>query len=186
MSGCMACQNCELCQGCNSGCNTCQSFCENGHQTVGSFSFNECVSQGQILLHKTNWDRLITYIRNAYRKGSLCNASEYRISDDLPQSDPNNVITADIFNKIAAALKNLTPAYNRLSVNVGDVIYGSYFETLEDYANRLKYRWEQCNVCNASCDAMCNGSCNLCNAGSEAVHCCSTACQHSCQDAPAE
>lgn len=54
MSGCMACQGCELCEGCNSGCDTCQSFCETGYQSVGGFSFNECVSQGQILLHKTN------------------------------------------------------------------------------------------------------------------------------------
>lgn len=54
MSGCQSCNSCQGCNSCNGTCDDCQSFCETGHQTVGGFSFNECVSQGQILLHKTN------------------------------------------------------------------------------------------------------------------------------------
>ena len=188
-SGCQGCnKSCERCQGCNSGCNTCQSFCEIGNQSVGGFSFNECVARGELLLHKTNWNRLLTYIRQAYTKGNLCDArGEYnlgRVYNELPNSDPNDVITAEVFNAISTALTSLTTSYNRLTVNIGDVIYGSYFETLQDYANRLQYKMLQCNVCNANCDANCNNSCNLCDAGSQIGHCCSSSCQTGCEHSP--
>lgn len=184
MSGCQQCDTCESGNHCSGTCNTCQSFCENGYQSVGGFSFNECVSQGERILHKTNWNRLITYIQDAYDEGRECDASEYGISSNLPSSDPNDYITADMFNKVAKALKTLTSSYSLLSVDVGDVIYGTYFETLEDYANRLKYKWDQCDRCNISCDVTCN-SCNGCNGSSQASYCCSAACENACQsDSP--
>lgn len=188
--GCQACVSCENCEGCRSACDTCQSFCETGYQAVGGFSFNECVAAGQVILHKTNWNRLISYIREAYTEGALCNAvGQYNLRtvyNALPVSDPNIMLTAEVFNAVSNALTKLTDSYSSLSVRVGDIVYGSYFTTLQNYANTLKYKWGQCNLCNASCDALCNGSCNSCNAGSQSVHCCSSSCEHSCQDTPTE
>lgn len=182
MSGCQSCDscqaNCTSCQGCNScqgTCDTCQSFCENGGQYVGSFSFGQCVSAGQIFLTKTKWNNLIDYINDAYDRGTKKDGGD----SGLPSSDPNDYMTASMFNKVSSALRNLGSSYTNLSVSQGDIIYGSYFETLEDYADNLKYKRNQCNICNVDCDVSCDSCqgcnrCQGCNGSSQSISCCSS------------
>lgn len=144
-----------------------------GDQYVGSFSFNQCVSKGQIFLNKNNWNRLIRYINDAYDEGSRCDASEYGIDSDLPSSDSNDYMTAEMFNKVAAAITRLDSSKSLIEVSVGDVIYGSYFEDLEYYADYLKYKYHQCDRCDMDCNVSCD-TCNSCNGSSQAVYCCSS------------
>ena len=53
--GCNYCNSCNSCQGAENNCsdeacNTCNSICQSTGQQVGGFSFNECVSSGQIFI----------------------------------------------------------------------------------------------------------------------------------------
>lgn len=165
-NSCNRCNSCEKCNNpsCEETCILIQSFCKTTGQSVGSFSFGQCVSSDETFLTKANWNKLITYINNAYAKGSKKNGG----FSGLPSSDSNEFMTADMFNKVSDALGNLGssgPGYNK---KVNDIIYGSYFETLESYANSLKYTTLQCNKCNDSCDVTCKEcqKCNVVNCGS--------------------
>lgn len=188
MAGCQTCDSCQYCvrcQSCNtncnsSGCNTIQAFCSIGKQTVGSFDFNQCVSSGEtVYKFRTNWNRLITYINDAYEAGRKSNGG----SSGLPSSDTNEFITAAMFNKISAALGGLGstgPSRRVKGKSTGDttedVIYGSYFEDLESYANNLKYKTSQCDNCNTGCNVTCD-RCQKCDSGGCQNHfpssCCS-------------
>lgn len=183
MAGCQKCNSCQhntcsscnSCQSCNSGCQSCnscqgscqssQSFCSTGGQTVGSFNFNQCISKGETFLTKTNWNRLITYINNAFSRGSKQNGG----SSGLPSKDTNTFMTADIFNKVAAALGKLGSSGPSRRVSVNSVVYGSYFEDLENYADNLKYKTNQCNRCNVSCNEDCLG-CQKCDSGCQSCN----------------
>lgn len=217
MSGCQSCNSCHSgntcsycnsCMSCNSscnassGCNTIQSFCSKS-QSAGGFSFNQTIAKDELLVTRANWNRLITYIRNAYAKGSSSLVNNAKSGSgvsgsgkggtpDLPESDTNTYMTADIFNKVSIALGGLgsTGPERRVTKDV-DIIYGSYFKDLETYANNLKYKTTQCDNCNAGCNVKCNTcltcnveNCGRCN-GSCQSHssntCCSSTCQHSCQ-----
>ena len=56
-----------------------------------------------------------------------------------------------------------------IKIYSGAIIYGSYFSRLENAVANLKYKWNQCDTCNSSCDGGCNecqscdSSCNGCN-----------------------
>lgn len=193
MSGCQTCntcQGCNSCQSCNSncndtGCNTIQAFCStNVGQRVGTFSFGQSVSGDQTFLTKTNWNKIITYINNAYAAGGGEKGVDGGDSG-LPESDSNTFMTAAMFNLVSEALCNLGkyeentvdsvdgPSLRVKGMQVnnkgqityeGDVIYGSYFEDLEKYANFLRYKTTQCDNCNSGCNVTCN-DCQSCNAG---------------------
>ena len=179
------CQRCNSCHSCNTSCNspagqcnTLQAFCSIGAQSAGGFSFNQGVNKDNLFLTKTNWNRLIQYINSAYAKGATSNGG----SSGLPASDSNIFMTADMFNQVSKALGNLGSGGPSLRV-VKDVniVYGSYFSSLEAYANSLKLKTSQCDKCNVSCDATCDTCqyCNTSNCGS-----CNGSCQshspHSC------
>ena len=92
-------------------------------------------------------------------------------------------MTAEMFNKVSAALGGLGSSGPGLKVNSGDVIYGRYFKTLQTYADNLQYKDSQCDNCNVSCNASCLG-CQACNAGCQdhsPQDCCSS-CNASCED----
>lgn len=219
MSGCQRCNSgcqsqntcswCNDCEACNVncdgvvGCNACLSFCESA-QSVGGFSFNQSLQGGDLFLTKTNWNRLITYINNAYKKGNVSLTDNAQSGkgvigtgaggdSGLPESDSNDFMTASMFNKVSEALGGLgsTGPTRRVKANI-DIVYGSYFQDLEDYANILLYKDTQCYNCNASCNIKCN-TCLVCNVencgkcdGSCQAHspssCCSSSCQKSCQN----
>lgn len=220
MSGCQSCNSCNYgntCSTCNScmacdkncnaasGCNTIQTFCKTSGQSAGGFSFNQSVTKDALFLTKANWNRLISYIRAAYDKGSnsLINNAQSGIGvqspgkggdSGLPESDTNTYMTASMFNKVSAALGGLgsTGPTRRVQADV-DIVYGSYFKDLETFANNLTYKTTQCDNCNAGCNVKCNTcltcnveNCGACN-GTCQTHssntCCSTTCQHSCQTA---
>lgn len=172
-SGCQSkntCQRCNSCQKCNSGCQKCnscqgtcqssQAFCAIGRQSVGSFSFNQDVSADALFLTKANWNRLISYINNAYSRGRQKDGG----NSGLPSSDTNTFMTADMFNKVSSALGGLGSSGPRFRAKVDDVIYGSYFESLESYADSLEYKTNQCDNCNTGCNVSCLG-CQSCNTG---------------------
>ena len=209
-SGCQSqntCSKCNSCESCNvncngSGCNTIQNFCST-NQSAGGFSFNQPLKKDDLFLTKVNWNRLITYINNAYKKGSTSLSNRAQSGNGvtstgiggnsgLPESDPNDFMTEDMFNKVSQALGGLGSSgpTRRVKANV-DIVYGSYFQDLENYANNLQYKKSQCNNCNAGCNVKCN-TCLVCNVencgacdGSCQSHtsrnCCSSSCQHSCQ-----
>lgn len=184
MSGCQTCNNCQYCVSCQScnvncndtGCNTIQAFCSIGKQSVGPFSFGQCVFSGQtVYKFRASWNKLISYINSAYSAGKTSNGG----SSGLPSSDTNEFITASMFNKISEALGNLGsigPSKRVTGGPNGDIIYGSYFESLESYANNLKYKTSQCDNCNIGCNVTCN-SCQKCVTGGCQNHsqsnCCS-------------
>lgn len=175
MAGCQTCNSCQDCVSCQGTCNTSQAFCAVSSQKVGSFSFNQCVSSGEtVYKFRTDWNRLITHINNAYAAGSKSNGGD----SGLPSSDTNEFITAAMFNKISAALGGLGSAGPSRRVkgksngdSTADVIYGSYFEDLETYANNLKYKTSQCDNCNTKCNVTCNGG--TCENHSQ-TNCCSS------------
>ena len=173
-NSCNKCNSCEKCNNttCEEKCILVQAFCsdDGSGQTVGEFSFNQCVSSDEMFLTKANWNRLITYINKAYAKGnSLLNGGTGGDSG-LPESDTNIFMTASMFNKVSDALGGLGsegPGYKVYAVGdekkpEGDIILGSYFTSLESYANSLLYTTTQCDTCNTSCDVTCK-ECQLCN-----------------------
>lgn len=178
-----SCRTCNSCQSCNTscntagGCNSAQNFCST-NQRVGSFSFNQCHTSGQTVQgFRTDWNRLINYINTAYAAGRKQNGGD----SGLPTEDTNDFLTAKMFNAIAIALGNLGstgPSRRVKGKSNGDttedVIYGSYFEELETYANQLQYNSNQCNSCNLTCNSDCCScqKCNVSNCGS-----CNGSCQ---------
>lgn len=198
INSCNRCNSCEKCNNaaCEETCILIQSFCKTTGQSVGSFSFGQCVSSNETFLTKANWNKIITYINNAYAKGRKKNGG----SSGLPASDSNDFMTADMFNKVSEALGNLGSSgpSKRVVPNV-DIVLGTYFESLESYANSLKYTSSQCDKCNDSCDVTCKDCqlCNVVNCGScdgscqahspsygtscESCNTCQSACQYSCQ-----
>lgn len=183
---CQSCNSCESCNNsCNAGagaCNTVQSFCSLGGQSAGGFSFGNCVSSGEIIDIDNSWNGLLSYINAAYAKGasSLSNGAQSgsgvsgsgnagssglpNIDTSLRSSDSQGkgFITASMFNQIAAALGGLGSSGPSTRVSSEDIIYGSYFESLESYANVLRYQSTQCDNCNVGCNVKCN-TCLTCN-----------------------
>ena len=180
-----SCNKCNSCQKCNNTtceetCILVQSFCKTTGQDVGGFSFRQCVASNETFLTKANWNRLIKYINDAYNKGDEQDGGK----SGLPESDDNIFMTAEIFNKVSAALGGLGstgPNFKVYPVGSvekpeGDIILGSYFVSLESYADALKYTTSQCDKCNDSCDVTCkecqlcndNGNCGGCNNGCQA------------------
>ena len=205
MSGCQrctgscqssnTCNKCNKCEQCNTACDagkciTVQAFCSTSGQSAGGFSFGQCVSSDELFLTKTNWNRLITHIRNAYDKGNATPSNKANegsgvsspgngggaAASGLPASDSNNFMTADMFNKVSTALGNLGSSgpSRRVQADI-DVVYGSYFTTLESYANTLQYKTTQCDDCNVSCNVNCNNCLKCHNNGN------CGGCHNSCQ-----
>jgi hypothetical protein len=97
-------------------------------------------------------------------------------------------MTAAMFNAVATALSGLggsTGTMTKTSVTKDvDIVYGSYFTGLENYANGLKYKTSQCDNCNVACNVQCNTcltcndtNCGSCNLGCQAdamTSCCSS------------
>ena len=175
---CNKCNSCELCNNttCEEKCILIQSFCgpEGSGQSAGGFSFKQCVASNETFLTKANWNRLIKYINNAYKKCNKKNGG----SSGLPVSDSNDFMTAEMFNKVSSALGGLGSAGPNLKVYPvgskekpeGDIILGSYFTSLESYADALKYTTLQCDKCNDSCNVTCTG-CQLCNSDGNCKSC---------------
>lgn len=167
-SSCQSCQGCNKCQKCNTGCNidcnTSQSFCNIGKQEVGSFSFDACLAADEtIAITKTKWNALYKYIYNAYHKGSESNMSG---SCKIGSSSSDTYLTASGYNEVAKALSGLGSSGVSRRVSVGDLIYGSYYQELEDAADGLLYDESQCNTCDSKCQGCnvcqsCNDGCNV-------------------------
>lgn len=208
---CNKCNSCELCNNttCEEKCILIQAFCspEGSGQSAGGFSFKQCVTSNETFLTKANWNRLIKYINDAYNKGDEKDGGD----SGLPESDDNTFMTAEMFNKVALALGGLGSQGPDLYVYPvgsvekpeGDIILGSYFVSLESYANALKYTTLQCDNCNDSCDVTCkecqkcngNGNCEGCNgscqdhspnyrSSCETCNTCQDACQKAVQTPP--
>lgn len=160
-------------------------------------------------MKKSNWNRLYTYIRNAYAKGSatVTNNAKSGIgaqspgnggSSGLPSGDDNIFMTAAAFNELSEALcglggpssvsyKDPITGSNKSSMSKDvDICWGSYFSSLESYANSLQYKDKQCDDCNINCNVQCNtclkchndGNCDKCNLGcqSDASSSCCSSC----------
>lgn len=202
MSGCQRCNSgcqsqnsctfCNSCQSCNTNCNgsvcnTKQNFCSTD-QFVGSFSFGQDLGTDDIFLTKNNWNKIFTFINNAYLEGSTSLVNRARSGNGvknpgnggdsgLPNSDPNEFMTAQMFNDVSEALGNLgNIGPSRRVVKDVDMIYGSYFQDLENYADNLLFKTTQCDNCNVACNVQCN-TCLKCNANDNCG-----ACNNGCQN----
>lgn len=191
---CEACDSCETCEGCDScvtcqtcnescngpeeGCLTCEGFCQID-QTVsswaGEFEWKEPVSSNSLFFSRSTWNKIIEYINKARAAGDSENGATSGLS--ALEEDDNVYMTANKFNEVATALFNLggnDSDYSQRTVYAvgskekpeGDIVYGSYFEELEDQVNHLQYKSDQCNSCNTACDDCdsCEG-CDDCQSG---------------------
>ena len=114
------------------------------------------IEKDALFFTKAEWNSLITFINNAYSAGSSSLSNNAKSgtgvtsngtggSSGLPASDPNDFMTAQMYNAVSSALRNLGgstgDAITKTSVVKDiDIVYGSYFATLESYANGLKYK----------------------------------------------
>ena len=186
MAGCQSCNSCESCYSCQGTCDTCQSFCQLDKQTVGSFIFRDDngvrwpIGKDKPFLSKNSWNRLISYINSAYAKGTEYNGG----SSGLPVSDSNTFITAEMFNKVINAFGGLGGIKSNNTITEGvkpnffnpdtqkfqnsvtkdvDIVYGSYFTTLENFSTNWQYKKTQSDSkCNTGCNVTCQG--NSCQA----------------------
>lgn len=169
---CKKCVQCETADACTSLCNTAQTYCKKQQNSDNNFSFSSCVSSGEIIgpgyFDRDCWNEAISKINSVFTKG-IAPATESTIS-----SCTDSFITADEFNRVASA------ADCDVIVVSDGIIYGTYYEALEDAIANLQYKSDQCDSCNIKCNATydkcvtCNASCNSCNAE----------CGDSCCDAP--
>ena len=181
---CLSCINCEICDGCEVVCEICESFCENGGQNSNNgFSFGKCIATGQAItpdntgFNRTNWNNAIAQINAVFNTG-VYNASWATIP-----TTGAIYLSADEFKRVATAADYTSDNGNIYS---GAIIYGTYFSRLEEAVANLNYKWDQCDVCNVSCDGGCN-ECQSCDAGCNGCnaecgeYCCSC---DSCEDTP--
>lgn len=178
--GCHGCNSCDTCQTCNASCNgpvngclQCEGFCQID-QTVsswqGEFSWGVSVTSNSLFFSKSTWNKIIKYINKARAAGDTTKG----VTSGLKalKEDDNTFMTASKFNEVSSALFNLGGNDSIHSKKIvyavgsderpeGDIIYGSYFTNLADQANHLKYKSNQCDLCNTGCNN-CN-ECQNCN-----------------------
>ena len=192
---CEGCNSCDLCQVCDMSCNgvggclNCESFCQNGNQIVNS-NFYWRDSDGNIVTTNTNdriftrdtWNSLANFINKAYKAGTEQSAS----SRNVVGLETGDYITAEQFTNLSKALFGLggnDSIYPQRTVYgigsqekpEGDVVYGSYFFELQNQAQNLRYKMNQCNSCNLGCNNCdsCEG-CNTCQINDTKYECCET------------
>lgn len=191
---CQSCNaTCNAESGCNSQQTFCPSKQVYSTLIDSAFSFSQCAIKNEIIckldeeahFNRSVWNEIVTYINSAFDEGTspLTDNSDggtggiqdgSKGGDSGVTADTTNLfITAAQFVKIAGALDSLgghaeNDAVDTLttlkSVKKNDVIYGHYFESLEEYANSLKLKDTQCDDCNAGCNVTCN-LCQKCNSG---------------------
>lgn len=162
---CISCNECQKCNSCQ-GCNDCQSFCENGRQNSNNgFNFGgACVATGERVFSLSTWNSAITQINEVFDRGSEQDASSSKIN-----TYSGEYLTANEFNRVASTVSYST------RVNSGDEMKGTYFSGLRNAVANLKYKWGQCDICNANCDqcVTCDGGCNAGAQKIEREFCCS-------------
>ena len=192
-SGCqVTCKTCEGCDNCES-CDDCQTFCET-NQAVGSFNFGKCVNQGEIFISANSWKSLMTYIQNAYKKGTLQSGGSSGLSNDNLNVKSGDPMKATMYNNVANALNGLGGSSDdsRISNDVqkGYTILGSYFSGIETYSNKWLLSTSQCDLCNTgcqSCDDGCQVTCKSCEGcdsgcqGCDSCQGCNSGCQVTCK-----
>lgn len=177
-SSCNSCTGCNVCQKCNTGCqvtcNTSQALCKINGQSysanAGAFSWEKCVTKGQIIgpgyFDQDEWDRIISHINKARNAGR-----EVSTGGTISKSTKADVspFSAEEFNRVARKVEGTT-------VSANNVIYGKYFEELKTAANTMKISSSACDSCNTKCNGgcnecqKCNGGCNSCNGSSQASY----------------
>lgn len=169
---CNGCNTCQICDACEVDCEDCQSFCETGGQNSNNgFSFSSCITSGQAItpdgvgFSRSDWNSAINRINSIFNEGRESDASSYTI---LTTND--TYLKASEFKRVAGTVGYTSDNSN---INSGSLIKGLYFERLENAIANLKYKWNQCDSCNAACDGGCN-ECMSCNSGceGEVTYCC--------------
>lgn len=163
------------CTVCND-CDNCQTLCERGSQVYSercgnTFSFKECVSSGELFFSLDTWNKAFKYIYAAYSLGSDTNNLR-----NAPDEDDNDFMTAKKYNEVAKLI-------NVKTRNSGDVIYGTYFEEIEEKLSDLELSSRQCNRCNSGCDT-CDAETYKTKCPATCTTSCSTSCSTTCPDPP--
>lgn len=170
--GCVTCNTCNTCEKCDEGCEEpciiIQTLCKLNGQTYSdnlgynfAFSYSPTAHTGIMgpgYFDQNIWDEIVTYINNARLKGDMQNTG-----GTIDYSSVLNVapFKASEFNRIANEI-------NGLNVSSGDVIYGSYFSSLENAASSSLISVSACDKCNDKCDEECN-KCQKCDEGGEDI-----------------
>lgn len=199
---------CQMChsRGCQYHC--AQTFCKVGKQLVSSnlgiFQWSNTPKSGNtIKITAADWNKLKTYIQNAHNLGSETSSGvSVTTGTNVSSNDP---ITADEYNKMAAALGKLAEANNSMTKSQKEdqetnyniswseyptyetrvvakqtTIAATHFSGIQDYINQeYTLLVKQCDICN-TCQ-----KCLTCQDNSKSTHqeCCSCdTCQNKTDD----
>ena len=168
--GCVSCQTADQCTG---TCNIAQTYCKTEQNSQNGFEFDSCVSSNEIIgpgyFDRDSWNKAIAQINAVFSSG-IAPATELLI--DTCNNDV--FISAAEFNRVSAAA-NCT-----IRVTTQAIIYGTYYEKLEEAIANLYYDSSQCATCNTTCNVQYD-SCVACN-----IECvtCNAECGDACCDSP--
>lgn len=172
------CPKCNKCQGCNKcqTCDNCETYCQSSQkastyiktfQKFYNYELDEnnnykasCLDQGQTIVIKADdWNNLISFIDQAYDLGTLGKATT---KPSLSSVQKTQAISHTDYNQIAKAFALGSDALN-IEVKKDDIIYGTYFSQLQNYAiNSFLLMPMQCNTKNQCSATDCN-TCQHCN-----------------------
>ena len=196
-TSCNSCNECQACNKCQT-CNICETYCQSSQkassyiktfQKFYSYEFDKdnnykasCLNQGQtITIKASDWNNLISFIKQAYSLGTLGKTDKVPVLSSVQKAQ---VISHTDYNQVAQAFELGSKALN-ITVKENDIIYGTYFSQLQDYAiNSFLLMPNQCNnknqchpdtECNA-CQA-CNSNCQACNNNNKSNCCNCNTCQ---------
>lgn len=189
-SGCQTCVTCQSCDTCNRGCQSCQScddcesICQIEGQDAGSFSFSSTIAPDKEFLTASEWNGLLTYIQKAYDTGTVVSGG----SSHLPSSvSPNIEITADMFNKVSDSLNNLGYPNLESTTDNNYKSQGKRKKVVKDvdwvyasYFEDLATYANNLKYKNTQCNNNCNVDCQSCDDGCQTCNTCQS-CEGSCQ-----
>lgn len=173
-SCCDQCQTCDDCDGGAHGeCNVRQNFCDISSQnaaTAAGFSNPwGTINPGDIIIEKLPRDKynsILNCIKSAYDLGDL-------VDSGLTMSvtpETGDFITASKTNEIIAAINALNgQVVNGVPELAKDthIVYAKYFNAITNGLMSMQLRIQQCDFCNAECDAQCKtcDACDTCDTG---------------------
>lgn len=145
-------------------CSTAQTFCNLNMETVGNIdelrsniNFND---NDQI--NAVDWNAIKTKLQAIYNFGALGtrNPSQNDINTFINATQNITTITLDGYNTIYDIIDKTS---NKLNADLVHTIEDTIDSTLNNAINSYKLNSSRCDMCNASCNTVCQASCQECN-----------------------
>jgi hypothetical protein len=170
---------CQVCDKCESSCDSGITYHTIGINTAGKllgatksktfqqlvvckettdiekFSFDTCINSGEFIYKiQSGWNKAIEYLKKAQNKDK---SEETRMPDiDSTKAFLGEVFKASSFNAISEL-----EGIDGPSVAPEGVIYGSYFQNLEEAIPNAKIEEKRCGTCIVACEYKCNAANNI-------------------------